>query len=268
MSRSKNTAQKRPQSGLLFEWGRSLLLVGVSLALIILGVDRLRDPAFMPVRLVTVDGEMRHLDRANLERAVTQAVDGGFFSVDLEKIRRQVEALPWVDSVSIRRVWPGTLRVKVVEQQPLARWGDDALINQQGVVFRPDPLPPLPGLTRLIGEDRDAPTITREYQRIRVLLATVGLEPVEVRVDARQAWQLRTREGLALNLGRKQIMRRLTRFVRIYPSLTPQRQARLEAVDLRYTNGFAATWKAESAEQQSRRLAPPGTDEASKLAGI
>lgn len=268
MSRSQKAAQKRPQSGFLYAWGRSLLVVGVSLALIVLAVDRLRDPNFMPVRLVTVDGEMRHLDRANLERAVTQAVDGGFFSVDLERIRSQVEALPWVESVSIRRVWPGTLRVKVVEQQPLARWGDDALINQQGRIFRPDPLPQLPGLAQLIGEDRDALAITREYQRIRVLLGTVGLEPVEVRVDARQAWQLRTREGLALNLGRQQIMRRLTRFVRIYPGFTPQRQARLEGVDLRYTNGFAATWKAESAEQQSRRFGPPGTDEASKLAGI
>jgi cell division protein FtsQ len=182
-------------------------------------------------------------------------------------VRSAVEALPWVDKVSIRRVWPDTLKVRVVEQQPLARWGQDALLNRQGEVFRPQPLPKLPQLALLEGEIADAKSISREYQRIETLMNTVGLKLSKVRVDARQAWLLQTRNGIELNLGRKRILPRLTRFVRLYPRLAATRQARLKLVDLRYPNGFSARWESLP-EMQSNRHDPAEWGHASRLAGI
>jgi len=248
-------------------WGLGLLLVSGTVLLGTWGLQQLRDPQVLPVKVVGIDGEMRYLERARLEQAVTAAVRGSFFSVDLARIQDQLAQLPWVDSVTLRRVWPDTLRVRVVEQQPLARWGEDALINRHGEIFRPQPLPAFPQLAVLQGQPEDAVAISREYQRIDTLLKTVGLELSRVQVDARQAWLLHTRDGLEIHLGRREMLPRLTRFVRLYPRLQASGEARLKMVDLRYPNGFSASWEAVP-ELQSNSIDPTGTGRGNRLAGI
>lgn len=223
----------------------ALLLLGGLGLLIVLASD----PQVLPVRVVGVDGEIVHLDRRNLERAVAQAVDGSFFSVDLKRIREKLEQLPWIESASVRRVWPDTLRVRVAEQVPLAYWGDDGLVSQRGEVFRPDRLPTLEGLAVLEGADESAIRVTREYLRMRTLLETAGLRLSLVRLDARQAWRLQTDNGVVLNLGRREVMQRLTRFVQLYPYLQAQAKALPETVDLRYTNGFTVRWREAGGSQ-------------------
>ncbi len=248
-------------------WGLALVLAICFIFTAHWILSRLQDPGLIPVRLVKVEGAVRYLNPKRLEEVVHQAVDGSFFSVSLAKVRAEVELLPWVDSVSIRRVWPDTLLVKVVEQQPLARWGGEALVNHRGEIFRPKPMPNFSGLAVLKGEKQDSVFISREYQKIETLLGTVGLELHKVHVDARQAWLLWTRNGLALNLGRNQLMPRLTRFVQTYPGLSGDNQVRLKKVDLRYTNGFTASWEALP-ELHSNGDDPAGKGNASRLAGI
>jgi len=238
------------------------LLLGLGLL-----IQQARDPKVLPVRVVGVDGEIQHLDRQRLEAAVAEAVDGSFFSVDLERIREQLERLPWIDSASVRRVWPDTLKVRVVEQVPLAYWGKDGLVSQRGEVFRPDKLPRLDGLAMLEGEDESAPRITREFLRMRTLLETAGLKLVHVRVDARQAWRLQTEDGMELNLGRREVMPRLTRFVQLYPYLQGQVKRQPETVDLRYTNGFTVRWREEAQPQVNLQSRAPERA-AARIAGI
>jgi cell division protein FtsQ len=223
----------------------TLMLVG-GLGLLI---HQMNDPQVLPVRVVGVDGEITYLDRQRLEAAVAEAVDGSFFSVNLDHIRAKLEQLPWVESSSVRRVWPDTLRVRVVEQVPLAYWGNDGLVSQRGEVFRPAKLPKIDGLAKLVGDDASAPRITREYLRMRSLLETVGLGLEHVWVDARQAWRLQTDNDVSIILGRRDVMPRLTRFVQLYPYLQQQMKQVPEAVDLRYTNGFTVRWREADAAQ-------------------
>jgi cell division protein FtsQ len=248
MSRSKRRSTKKQQSWKLPE--KSLLwlkLVLMSLALFgaLFGLLRLMgDPEVMPVRTVGVDGEIRFIQRERLEQVVAQAVNGSFFSVDLKSMREQLEAMPWVKQVSVRRVWPDTLRVQVTEHVPLAYWGEKAMVSQLAEVFVPESLPKLDGLATLVGDNQQAKAITREYQRMQTLLDTVGLKLSRVKVDARQAWRIETETGLLLQLGRRDVMQRLTRFVRLYPDLMAQQGRQLLSADLRYTNGFSAQWQA------------------------
>ncbi len=266
----KHRVKQQPESrfvDFLRLWGFALMLLLATFAALAWGVNQLRDPQIMPVRLVGVEGEVRHLDRDALKDTVHEASHGSFFSLDLVKIRAELEQLPWVESATIRRVWPDNLQVRVVEQQPMARWGKDALINQRGEIFRPRPLPEFPQLTLLEGMEQDAVRISREYQKIKTLLGTVRIELERVRVDARQAWWLQTRSGLQLNLGRKDILRRLTRFIQLYPGLSAEAGASLKRVDLRYTNGFTASWES-SPELQSMREIPDEVDDANRFVGI
>ena len=248
------------------------LVLPVLLALLLLAglgvlVVQARDPRVLPVRVVGVDGEIAHLDRQHLEAAVVEAVDGSFFSVDLERIREQLEQLPWIESASVRRVWPDTLKVRVVEQVPLAYWGSDGLVSQRGAVFRPETLPRLQGLAVLEGADESAPRIVREYLRMRTLLETADLRLTHVRVDAREAWSLQTESGVELNLGRREVMPRLTRFVQLYPYLQEQMKRIPESVDLRYTNGFTVRWHEDAEAQVNVESRAPGRAPA-RIAGI
>jgi cell division protein FtsQ len=264
--------RKQPQSPnpWLFRGRRLLLpltLGGLLLGLLGVLIHQAQDPALLPVRVVGVDGDVAHLDRQRLESAVAEAVDGSFFSVDLERIRDKLEQRPWIESASVRRIWPDTLRVRVVEQVPMAYWGDDGLLSQRGVVFRPEKLPRLNGLAVLEGEDQNASRIAREYLRMRTLLETADLRIEHLKVDARQAWRLRTESGLELNLGRRDVMPRLTRFVQLYPYLLQQTKREPEAVDLRYTNGFTVRWS-EQAEAQVNVESRALDREAARVTGI
>jgi cell division protein FtsQ len=245
-----------PRSEKLVVWLKPGLLIMVAISLLVWGFKQLQDPNVMPVRTVGVDGEMRFIKREHLEQVVAEAVNGSFFSLDLQRMQGRIERMPWVAQASVRRIWPDTLRVQVTERSPLAYWGKEAMISRQGEVFEPQVLPRLDGLVTLVGERQHAKTITREYQRMHTLLETAGLRLTHVWVDARQAWRIKTDSGLLLQLGRRDVIPRLTRFVQLYPDLLAQQGRQPETVDLRYTNGFTVDWRQddEKAPQGDRQV--------------
>ncbi|MES9969707.1 MAG: cell division protein FtsQ/DivIB [Candidatus Thiodiazotropha sp.] len=259
MSRKRNhPSTQTPKVVRLLDRARlmSLLVIFLIAGLGGWGVTRLLDPLSMPVRVVSVDGEIKHLNRQGLEQTVARAVSGNFFTVDLLQIRNQIEQLAWVKSASVRRVWPDKLALRVVEQVPLAYWGETAMVNRHGEVFRPKKLSRIPGLITLIGEDENAQRVTQGYLKMRTLLQTAGLELKQLRVDARQSWQIETSGGLQLDLGRRDVMPRLSRFVQLYPFLKGQAESQLQRVDLRYTNGFSVYWRDMNSEQQAQTDSP------------
>jgi len=194
-----------------------------------------RLPQF-PLREVRVSGALEHVTRKQIEDVVTREFSGNFFTLDLAAVRSAFEKLPWVRAVSVRRQWPDRLDVTLEEHVPLARWGGTALVNTQGEVFTAayDGRLPL-----FVGPPGSAKEIAIQYGYFARRLAAIGQAPVEVRVSARGAWQLRLDSGLVIELGREQIESRLERLVAVYDRTIGRLQRRLDYVDLRYTNGFA-----------------------------
>ena len=224
-------------------WSLSLLLFGVMASALLWGGVQLRNPAVLPLEVVRIDGRFSHLERDDIVQAVSDAVRGNFFTVDVEAVRDAALQLPWVERVSVRRVWPGTLDMKVEEQQPLARWGKTSLVNRRGEVFTP-PRESIPaGLPRLSGQEGSAPAVVARYREIGRRLGELGLRIERLTLDSRQAWRLWLEGGLELDLGRADLERRLNRFIRIYPRLSREAGQRMKRVDLRYTNGFAVLWE-------------------------
>src|SRR5690606_18435814 len=60
---------------------------------------------------------------------------GNFFAINLDKVRTVIETAPWVRRAQVRRVWPNALLVQIEEQQPLALWNEDQMINTWGEAF-------------------------------------------------------------------------------------------------------------------------------------
>jgi cell division protein FtsQ len=138
----------------------------------------------------------------------------------------------------------------VIEQVPLARWGDDALVSMNAGVFRPSTLDDFSGLVKLSGPEGSQRRVVRFFQTVVSAARARDLDITEVKLDERRHWWLRFDGGLTVSLGREDVDRRLSQFFRVYPSLTANSPQQPERVDMRYQHGFAVRWR-EPAEGES-----------------
>ena len=192
--------------------------------------------------MVEVSGTLHRLKRDEIQTAVLQAIDGGFFSCDMQKLRLAVVAMPWVSDVSIRRIWPDRLSMVVTEQVPLARWGDDALVSVDAGVFRPSQVEGFDGLVKLSGPEGSEHRVVQFFQAVVGAAQARELIVSEVELDERRHWWLHFDGGLTVSLGRENIDYRLAQFFRVYPSLATHSGQQPERVDMRYEHGFAVRW--------------------------
>lgn len=202
-------------------------------------VHAMSDPAALPIRKVAVEGEFLHLNPNHLQAVVVGAVNAGFFGVDVAEIRRILLDEPWIRDATIRRVWPDSLRVRIEEQRPAARWGEHALLNEFADIFVPEPGEIPPGLVRLDGPVGTELELLERYRYLARRLAEVGLTPARIDLTERHAWTVTTTEGREIVLGREAFELRLARFLAGYTRGLDALWDRIGRVDLRYTNGFA-----------------------------
>lgn len=203
------------------------------------GGMRLADPHTLPVQEVRIQGELDRLDLPALRERVAAAVHGGFFTVDVEAVRRAVEAEPWVAQAQVRRDWPDSLQVTVTERRPVAVWGDGALLDAEGRSFRPAAGPLPEGLPVLQGPPGSEAELLSRWRALERSLAPLGQHIAVLQLDARRAWSLRLASGPRVVLGRRDFDARWQRFLQHFPHTVAPRLSGLDTVDLRYTNGFA-----------------------------
>jgi cell division protein FtsQ len=215
-------------------------------AMIYAGVQAAIHSPLLPMRHLALQGELAHVTREQAAGAARLGAAGTFFSVDLDAVRRAFEALPWVRKVEVRRLWPDRILVAIEEHVALARWGSDAptkrLVNTYGEVFEGE-LSDAVRLPQFAGPAGSAEEMTRRYGAFRQVLARLEIEPRQVLLSPRYAWQLRLSNGLTLELGRDQlkepVLERLSRFVAFHAQTLGSLNRRPDYVDLRYPNGFA-----------------------------
>lgn len=194
-----------------------------------------------PMRKLAVTGEFRQVDEAAVREAVLPLVGNGFFAVDLDAVREAVAQLPWVEHVDVRKRWPDRLEVTLSEHAPIARWGEDRMLAEDGDLF---PAPPGAGagLPLFEGPEGRASELMALHSLARPLFLPVGRRIEIVRLSARDSWSLVLDDGTELEAGRGDPQARLARFARMLPQLSADPARRVQRADLRYTNGFAITW--------------------------
>ena len=230
--------QVRFYSGVLF-----LLAVVASLVYGSIVVrDWLKDEQRMPVQVIDFSGQYEHINIARLERKIRKSQPGSFFELDVNEVFRLIEAQPWVYRASVRKQWPNRLKIYLVEQQPVARWNDDMLLNPYGDTFESEGI--TLSLPQLFGPGGSEKTALEGYNAMKSLLATSSMSIAELSLSERFAWQLQLTSGIKLNLGRKEFIDRLQRFIDVFPLLSKQDKP-VKYVDLRYDTGLAVGWQSD-----------------------
>lgn len=234
---------------------RSAFVLAFLLLLIVAflqGYGWMMRPGTLPIRQVSVSGDFNYLQPEVLQKKLATEVSGGFFSLDLEQLQGKLEALPWVHRVALRRDWPDRLHVYFKEQVPIAQWGETFLLNRYGEVFEPESKEVHPTeLPQIIGEPGREKALIEDFIRYDRMLNDVDLTLTMLREDARQDQHLLLANGMKLVLGRKGRVKRLARFARIFTQTLSSVSPQIDALDLRYSNGFSVRWHEPDPAEQS-----------------
>ncbi|MEP0203453.1 MAG: cell division protein FtsQ/DivIB [Halioglobus sp.] len=222
---------------------RGLVLVAVTVVMV-LGTQAYLKLLSIPVERVSVTGSLQHTQAEAVQKMVQPALQGGFLNADLTLLREQLEALPWIYEATVRRRWPNALEIHVVEQLPIARWGEDGFLNHEAVVFQTMREGNWDALPLLRGEQSDAHILMARYQRLEELLQPLSLQVAELSIDKRGQLDAVLEGGTQLKLGNEEFVERVQRFVAVYQAELGERSKELERVDMRYKTGMAVVFTA------------------------
>ncbi len=200
----------------------------------------------IPVEHIIVTGELEHTRTDVVQEMIQPALVGGFLRADLQRIRAQLEELPWIYQATVQRRWPNALEVHVVEQLPIARWGESGFLNHEGEVFQSASSQEWQALPRLQGPAGSAKALVAGYQRIVEILAPLHLAVAQLTIDERGQVDVVLAGGMQILLGSEDFLERMHRFVAIYRTELAPRVKEVERVDLRYETGIAVAFAQES----------------------
>ncbi len=205
------------------------------------------------------DTSLRYVSPAGVRSSIAGSLKGNFFTLDLDQTRELFESVPWVRRATVRRIWPDTLRVVIEEQQPLALWNENQMINTWGEAFTANlgELEDDAELPQLEGPEGTETLVVQRYAELARWFAPLDVNVGTLALSARYAWQVELSNGMQLDLGRDPgadapdphglpgalpFSARIQRFVQAWPGLTRQLDGRtVQHADLRYPNGFALT---------------------------
>ncbi|PCJ91067.1 MAG: cell division protein FtsQ [Porticoccaceae bacterium] len=218
----------------------------LSLLVVLIGVlwggEKVFHKLDVPIGVIAIKGEFSHVDQSEVQRLVEPLVKGGILSLDLAKIRSELELQPWIEAVAVSRQWPGGLVISVVEETPIARWGTQGFLNSRGEMLTIKDNSKLAHLPLLQGQGHTERSLMKSYREIAQLLQPANLKITGLKRDQRGAWWLSLSNGLELVIGRGQVVEKMRRFLVVWMSGLKDKAGQIARVDVRYDNGIAVQW--------------------------
>ena len=228
--------------------GKFVIAGGLVATLLVWGSAAVMGSSLMRVSHIVVRGNAR-LSVGEVEALVDGIRGENILRVDFDRYRRRLMDSPWVAGVSMWRVLPSTVEVRVVERTPLviARVGQQLyLVDDQGVIidefgpqYRQYDLPIVEGLvgTPVTGGPAVEPERVRLADRlIGALDARPALRERLSQIDVtnpRDAVVLLDGDAAFLHLGDERFAERLESYLELAPALR-ERFAEIDYVDLRF----------------------------------
>ena len=240
---------KRRRLGLrIWRVGRVVLAGGALVTLVVMGSSRVVDARLLAVDRVIVQGNQR-LSVGEIEALVSDVRGQSLLTVDLHLFQTRLLDSPWVQSVTVRRILPSTVDVRIVERDPvaIARLGQQlylvdgtgVIIDEYGPQYSDFDLPIVDGMAAPASEGGRAIDPARAQLAARFLASMAGrpeLRRSVSQVDVSREGNVTVLLGddpTLLYLGDEQFVERLRTYLEIRPTLD-ERMADVDYVDLRF----------------------------------
>lgn len=192
-----------------------------------------------PISKVRIENQWQQVTEAEVSVALSEFMGTGFFNFNVRSAKQKLEQMPWVEFVSVKRVWPDTLSLALQEEIAIAKWGDSSYLNQSGEVFKPLSDRANQSLPILRGPDGLQLEVMRQYQKLNQLLFPEGLRLSELDFSKRGSWELTLNDTIRVSAGKADVFENITRLVSFISARPEINLAEIASVDLRYNNGFA-----------------------------
>ncbi len=225
-----------------------LLLILIASALVLagrLGYLFLSDAERFPITTIKVAASYQHVTHKELETILAKHLDSSFFSLPVSRLQNELNALNWIDTAYVERVWPDTLKIKLVEKKPIAIWGD-ALMTEDGKLFNQGAVPTELSMPKLKGPESQQLDVLQVYEKLSKILSAYGLNAAGLQLRDNESWVLILGTDIRIYLGKKDLEARLLRFCKAYPAVFAEKADQLASVDLRYPRGMAVQWKQQT----------------------
>lgn len=200
-------------------------------------------------RVASLDivGTQSTLEQQQLSKHLQPVLKNNYFTSDLELIRDQALQVPWVDRVVVSRAWPNSIRVRVIERHPIARWGTGRLLSDTGVVFTQAQMADYSHLPMLHGPMSQSKVMMRRYHEINQLFQPAHLRLKDLYLTERMTWFMQFDSGLRVIVDQDQTMGKLQRLSQLAQLDLKPVWSDIAAIDLRYRNGLAIQWRNSTA---------------------
>lgn len=221
----------------MINWSR-FVSVGFALVLVLTVTIWLMYSPERVLEKYELKSSLKQLKEEQINQVLNAYVGESFWQLNIEQIHANLVQLDWVYQAEVSRKWPNALQVKVVEQIPVAKWGNNGLLNQNGDIFYPHNIENFTDYTILYGEDIDAKNILKKLARFQQYFNQLGwvIRQVDKRVD--KGWMLHFVSNQKMVLGWKDWQHQLERFIKAYPKVKKEVRNNAQTYDLRYSNGF------------------------------
>lgn len=209
----------------------SLMVLIVALGFYVWSPDR-------KITQVMLEGDLKQVKQHQLDEVLEPFLGQSFWEVDLSQVHAKVVRLDWVYKATVVRRWPDKLRIEVIEQKPVARWGDSALLNHVGEIFYPYNIDVFQQLVTLEGSDASAKQVLIRFQQLQQAFDSLKWSIVKLSVSSGKVWQIDFASGRQMLLDDVSWQAKIARFIRAYGAVKPALRKFAQVYDLRYSNGF------------------------------
>jgi cell division protein FtsQ len=196
-----------------------------------------------PIAKIIIKGDLQALNEKAISDMVVIYENDTFLSIDLDVLVDRIEMNSWIAHARARRQWPDTLEVTLVEEKPIAYWGDKAMLNAKGRVFEHQGLLVERDLPRLWSELGSPAEIMSHYQIFEEQLEPVHLKLHSISQSVQGDWRLQLDNQLLVILDRADPVGNVRNFVSVYTQLLSVDQRHAMVVDMRYRHGAAIRWQ-------------------------
>lgn len=223
------------------------LMIAAVFLVVRLGYCYLADSSRFPVTTIKVAASYQHISHKELEAILANYLDSSFFSLPVRKLQNELNDLNWIETAYVERVWPDTLKIKLVEKNPVALWGN-TLMTETGNLFDGGEEIKSLNLPLLQGPNSLQLDVLQMFEKLSKILSSYGLSAMGLQLRENHSWVISLTGGTKVYLGKKDLEERLLRFCKAYPAVFAQKASQLASVDLRYPRGMAVQWKQQTGQ--------------------
>ena len=193
-----------------------------------------------PIKQIEINGDLNYWDGEQLKQQVAWLATESFFSVELEKVQRELLALPLIEKVSLRKSWPTKISIFVSEAVPVAIWNKSNILTAEGAVMAmPTDYKYSDGLALISGPNELVATATRLFRSSQLNLQPNNVELKALKMTEVGSVELQLTNQWTVKLGQHEFQQRM---VRLGHLLTAFNEQPINKIDLRYGKGAAIQW--------------------------